>query len=181
MTLDILDSPGSLHSLDGFYLVWIVLDSPMGNQEDKQFTRWYHEDALVGVELEVDPAKVLVGLVQILNERFLVPGLNQNVIDLGLHVVVQLTPKAGLHCALDGGAGVSEAEWHPSVSVATFGRDESRLLLILLHHQDLMVPGEGVHETQELAPSRGVDDEVDPRQRERILAAGLVQVREVDA
>ena len=44
-----------------------------------------------------------------------------------------------------------------------------------------MVPGEGVQETQELAPSRGVDDEVDPRQREWVLGTGLVQVCEVDA
>ena len=44
-----------------------------------------------------------------------------------------------------------------------------------------MVPREGVQETQELAPSRGIDDEVDPRQQEWVLGAGLVQVYEVDA
>ena len=54
-------------------------------------------------------------------------------------------------------------------------------LVILFRHQDLMVPGEGVQKTQALAPCRGIDDEVDPQQRERVLGAGLVQVCEVDA
>ena len=44
-----------------------------------------------------------------------------------------------------------------------------------------MVPVEGIQETQELAPSRRVDDEVDPRQWERVLGTCLVQVCEVDA
>ena len=44
-----------------------------------------------------------------------------------------------------------------------------------------MVPGEGVQKTQELAPCREIDDEIDPRQRERVLGAGFVQVCEVDA
>ena len=61
------------------------------------------------------------GLVQVLNEGVLVPGFDHNVIDVGLHVTAQLTPEAGLHGALEGSAGISEAEWHPGVAVAAFG------------------------------------------------------------
>ena len=51
----------------------------MGNQETQQLSEWDPKYAFVGVELEVDTAKVLKGLVQVLNERVLVPGFDHNV------------------------------------------------------------------------------------------------------
>ena len=113
----------------------------MGNQKSKQFPRWNPEHTFVRVELEVDLAKVLEDGVQVMNERVLVPGFDHNVVNVGLHVAAELTPEAGLHGTLEGSAGVPEAEWHPGVAVAAFVQDECRLLLILLRHQDLMVPG----------------------------------------
>ena len=53
---------------------------------------------------------VLKGLVQVLNERVLVPGLDHDVVDVGFHVAAQLAPEAGLHSALEGSAGVPEAK-----------------------------------------------------------------------
>ena len=53
-----------------------------------------------------------------MNERVLVPGLDHNVVDVGLHVAAQLTPEAGLHGALEGGADIPEAKRHPDVAVA---------------------------------------------------------------
>ena len=103
---------------------------------------------------------------QVLDKGVLVPGLHHDVVDVGFHVAAQLAPEARLHSMLEGSAGVPETERHPGVAVAALGSDEGRLLLILLRHHDLMVPGEGVQKTQELTPSRGIDDEVDPRQRE---------------
>ena len=58
----------------------------MGNQGPEQFPQWDPEHAFVGVELEVDPTKVLKGLVQVLNEGILVPGFDHDVIDVGFHV-----------------------------------------------------------------------------------------------
>ena len=83
--------------------------------------------------------------------------------------------------ALEGHAGIPEAERHPDVAVAALGGDEGRFLLVLDRHQDLVVPGEGMQETQRLAAGRGIHDLVDARQRERVLGVGLVQVYEVDA
>ncbi len=48
------------------------------------------EHALLGVELEVDPAKVLEGLVQVLDEGVLVPGLDHDVVDVCFNVAAQL-------------------------------------------------------------------------------------------
>ena len=47
-------------------------------------------------------------------------------------------------------------------------------------HADLVVAGEGVHETEKFMADRSVYDEVDPWQREAVLWARFVYVNEVD-
>ena len=47
-------------------------------------------------------------------------------------------------------------------------------------HVDLVVAGEGVHETEKFMAGRSVHDEVDPWQRESVLWARFVYVSEVD-
>jgi hypothetical protein len=44
-----------------------------------------------------------------------------------------------------------------------------------------MVAGEAIKERHDFAPGRTIDDFVDPRQREVVLGAGLVENGEVNA
>ena len=48
-------------------------------------------------------------------------------------------------------------------------------------HTDLVVAREGVHEAEEFVTGRNVYYEINPRQGEAILWAGLVEVCEIDA
>ena len=55
---------------------------------------------------------------QVLDKGVLEPCLDHDVIDVGFNVAAQLRPKARLHRALEGSAGVPEAERHPGVAIA---------------------------------------------------------------
>ena len=52
--------------------------------------------------------------------------------------------------------------------------------MVVRVHADLVVAGEGVHETEKFMADCGVHDEVDPWQREAIFWACFVYVSEVD-
>ena len=52
--------------------------------------------------------------------------------------------------------------------------------MVVWVHVDLVVAGEGVHETEKFMAGRSVHDEVDPWQREVVLWARFVYVSEVD-
>ena len=60
-------------------------------------------------------------------------------------------------------------------------RDERGLFLVIGVHADLVVTGEGIHETKKFMARSGVHDEIDPWQREAVLQACFVYVSEVDA
>ena len=47
-------------------------------------------------------------------------------------------------------------------------------------HADLVVTGEGIHETKKFMGRSGVHDEIDPWQREAVLRACFVYVSEVN-
>ena len=53
--------------------------------------------------------------------------------------------------------------------------------MILLYHLYLVVSGEGVHKGKKLVPSCRVHKLVNPRQREAVHRAGIIQIREVNA
>ena len=52
--------------------------------------------------------------------------------------------------------------------------------MVVWVHTDLVVAGEGIHETEKFMAGCGIYDEVDPRQRETVLWARSVDVSEVD-
>ena len=52
--------------------------------------------------------------------------------------------------------------------------------MVVWVHADLVVTGEGVHETEKFMAGCGVHDEVDPWQREAVFWACFVDVGEVD-
>ena len=54
------------------------------------------------------------------------------------------------------------------------------MLPIRCVHQDLVVPGEGIHEAEHLMTGRGVDQQIYARQRIVVLGASSVQVRVID-
>ena len=114
--------------LDGLDFVGVCLDPPVGDQETQQLAGWDPEHGLVGVELEVDPTEVVEGLVQVLEEGVLLPGLDHDVVDVRFNIAAQLRPKACLHHPLEGGSGVPEAERH----------------LVLDRHHGLVISGEGI-------------------------------------
>ena len=53
--------------------------------------------------------------------------------------------------------------------------------MVVRVHADLVVTGEGVHETEKFMAGCGVHDEVDPWQKEAVFWACFVDVGEVDA
>ena len=76
---------------------------------------------------------------------------------------------------------VLEAERHDSVAIEPLAGDEGVLLLILFCHLYLVVSGEGVNKSKKLVLGHRVHKLVNPRLREAILRACVIQVREVDA
>ena len=59
--------------------------------------------------------------------------------------------------------------------------DKRGLLLVAGVHTDMIVAREGVHEAEEFVTGHSVYYEINPRQGEAILWAGLVEVCEIDA
>jgi hypothetical protein len=96
-------------------------------------------------------------------------------------VLVELLLEAGLDSSLVGGACVLQPERHRCVAVGAEWGDERGLLLGFFLDGDLVVPRVAVEEAEEVAAYRGVDNLINPRQRERVLAAVLVKVGVVDA
>ena len=107
-------------------------------------------------------------------------GLHHDVVHVYVDIAAELRQQAFLHAALEGGAGVLQAERHGDVAIRPKGRDEGRLQGVGRVQLDLVVAGVSVQEGQELTPGGRVDDLVDPREGERILGTGLVEAGVVD-
>ena len=74
-----------------------------------------------------------------------------------------------------------QSEGHAGEAEAPFGREGRRLLLIFLGQPDLVVPGKGIQETEEIASCRGIYNLVDPWKWERILWASAIEICEIHA
>ena len=99
-------------------------------------------------------------------------GLHHDVVHVHVDIAAELRQQAFLHAALEGGAGVLQAERHGDVAIRPKGRDEGRLQGVGWVQLDLVVAGVSVQEGQELAPGGRVDDLVDPRESEWIPGTG---------
>ena len=119
---------------------WVGLDPSVRYQETEQLARRYPESTLLRVEHEVYLTKAVEGLAQVLDERVLVLRLDDDVVHVGLDVAAHLGAETLTHHPLEGCPGILEPERHANVAVATFRRDERRLLLVLHGHLDLVVP-----------------------------------------
>ncbi|MGO7515584.1 hypothetical protein ACC672_37835, partial [Rhizobium ruizarguesonis] len=56
--LHIQQSVGYLHSLNGLDLYWVAFYAAFRDQEAKELAGWYSEDALLGIELDLESAQV---------------------------------------------------------------------------------------------------------------------------
>ena len=77
---------------------------------------------------------------EVCNELVMVFCLDNDVIDIGLGVALDLPLEASLNDFLVSGTCVLEAEHHGVIAVGPQGGDEGRLLLIRLLEGYLMVP-----------------------------------------
>ena len=92
-----------------------------------------------------------------------------------------LRQQAFLHAALEGGAGVLQAERHGDVAVRPKGHDEGRLQGIGRVQLDLVVVGVGIKEGQQLTSGCGVEYLVYSRQSEWIFGAGFAKTGVINA
>ena len=85
-----------------------------------------------------------------------------------------------VHQPLIGSSCILEPERHHMITISSLRCDERGLFLVVWVHADLIVAGEGIHETEEFMAGCGVYDEVYPRQRETVLWTCFVDVSEVN-
>ena len=108
-------------------------------------------------------------------------GFYQHVVYVHLHGCSYLLLEHPVHQPLIGSSCVLEPKRHHTITIGSLRCDERGLFLIIWVHADLIVDGEGIHETEEFLAGCGIYDEVDSRQRETVLWARSVDVSEVDA
>ena len=108
-------------------------------------------------------------------------GFYHHVIYVHLHGRSYLSLEHPVHQPLIGSSCVLEPKRHHTITIGSLPCDERGLFLVNWIHTDLVVAEEGMHKSEEFMASRGVYDEVDPRQRETVFWARSVNVSEVDA
>ena len=93
-------------SLDGFGLYRIALYATFRDQEAKELAGWYSEDALLGVELDLESAQVLKGLLEVFQQCSTLFRLHHHIVHVDVGVPAELLEEAFLHATLKGGAGI---------------------------------------------------------------------------
>ena len=81
----------------------------------------------------------------------------------------------------EGGPGVLESLRHSDEAICVEGYYKAGASLVFLLPVYLVVTGEAVEEGHDFASGRAIDYFVDPRQREIVLWAGLIETGEVYA
>ena len=84
--------------------------------------------------------EIIKGFPQIIYQGFLLPGLNHNIIHIGMNIAPNLVMKTILHTTLISCLGTLEPKGHRNIAEGSKGSDEGCLLLVLNCHFDLMVP-----------------------------------------
>ena len=107
-------------------------------------------------------------------------GFYQHIIYVHLHSCAYLLLEHPVYQPLIGSSCILEPEHHHTITIGSLRCDERGLFLVVWVHIDLVLAGEGIHETEEFMAGCGVYDEVYPRQRETVLWTCFVDVSEVD-
>jgi hypothetical protein len=93
------------------------------------------------------------------------PCLDYDVIDVGFDRPANVFSEHMVHAPLVRRARIPQAERHGDTAVHAEGCDERSRELVGLLHPDLVIPGVGIEERQGFAPSSGIHDLIDARQR----------------
>ena len=88
---------------------------------------WYSEDALLGVELDLESAQILKGFLEVLQQGSTLLCLHHYIIHIDVGISAELLEEALLHATLKGGAGIPQAERHGQVAEGSERRDEGGL------------------------------------------------------
>ena len=107
--------------------------------------------------------------------------LNEHIVHIYFYVPPNLLAEHLVYQSLECGSRVLQIERHDSVAIEPLAGDEGAILLIFFRHLYLVISKEGVHKGKKLVPGRRVHKLVNPGQREAILRADVIQIREVDA
>ena len=75
---------------------------------------------------------------------------DEHVIHVDLHIIVDLIFEYLVDKLLVGCSGIFQSERHDLIAMEPPISDECHLLLIMQWHFDLVVPEEGIHESQQL-------------------------------
>ena len=105
-------------------------------------------------------------------------GLLQHVIYIHLHGRSYLLLEHPVYQPLISSSRILDPKRHYTIAISSLPGDERGLFLVIWIHADLVVVGEGIHETEEFMAGCGIYDEVDSRQRETILWVCSVDVSE---
>ena len=114
--MHIQQSAGYLHSLNGLDLYRVAFYAAFRDQEAKELAGWHSEDALLRVELDLESAQVLKGLLQVFQQCCTLFRLHHHIVHVDVGVSAELLEEALLHATLKGGAGIPQAERHGEVA-----------------------------------------------------------------
>lgn len=81
---------------------------------------------------------------------FCLPRFNEHVINVDFHGLAYFLGKRNVHQSLIGETGVLQAEGHNFVEVDAPGCHELGFLLVVRVNEDLIIPGESIHEANQL-------------------------------
>ena len=88
---------------------------------------WYSEDTLLEVELDLEPAQILKGLLEVFQQGAALLRLHHDIVYVDVGISAELLEEALLHATLKSGTCISQAECHSQVAEGSEGRDEGGL------------------------------------------------------
>ena len=100
---------------------------------------WYSEDALLRVELDLESAQVLKGLLEVFQQCSMLFRLHHHVVHVNVGVPAELLEETLLHATLKGGTGIPQAERHSQVAEGSKRRDEGSLQSVCRVQLDLVI------------------------------------------
>ena len=106
--------------------------------------------------------------------------LDKHIIQKHLYLLPNLLAEHLVYQPLVRCSCVLQTKRHDPVTIEPLAGDKGNPLLIFFCHLYLVVSEEGVYNREELVPGHRVHKLVNPRQREAVLRAGAIQIREVD-
>jgi hypothetical protein len=103
------------HLHDHKDLLWVGFDVVLKVEEIEQNAQYDTKNAFLGVELDVEPSEVGDGFLLVSDELVLLPSLDDNIIDVSLDVVVNLSMEVVMLAPLVGGACIIQSKWHRDI------------------------------------------------------------------